>query len=130
MWSLSWASKRTGTLFPPVVGRFALDGTGTFHGDDEHDGHKVKVRLIWSGITVTTGVLRGRGRPVSPTGIGTSRVAHPDPAERPPGSMDLLGSTWPGLTRLSLIRKVLRVVVEPERFSGSRSRRYCGNQNS
>ncbi|MFI6731125.1 hypothetical protein [Streptomyces atratus] len=36
-------------------------GTGTFCGDDEHDGHKVKVRFIWSGITATTGVLRGRG---------------------------------------------------------------------
>ncbi|MCX5342049.1 hypothetical protein [Streptomyces atratus] len=45
-----------------MVGRFALDGTGTFCGDDEHDGHKVKVRFIWSGITATTGVLRGRGQ--------------------------------------------------------------------
>jgi hypothetical protein len=60
-WSMYWASKRTGTLFPPVVGRFALDGTG-IQGNDEHDGHKVKVRFIWSGITATTGVLRGRGQ--------------------------------------------------------------------
>ncbi|WP_026410970.1 hypothetical protein [Actinomadura oligospora] len=50
-WSLYWASKRTGTLFPPVIGRFGADGTGVFYGDDEHDGHKVKARFIWSGIT-------------------------------------------------------------------------------
>ncbi|MFC5663920.1 hypothetical protein ACFP3U_13115 [Kitasatospora misakiensis] len=53
-WSLYWASKRTGTLFPPVTGRFLPDGTGVFHGEDEHDGVKVKVRFIWSDITETT----------------------------------------------------------------------------
>lgn len=50
-WSLYWASKRTGTLFPPVTGRFDDDGTGVFYGDDEHDGRKVRVRFIWSAIT-------------------------------------------------------------------------------
>lgn len=54
LWSLYWASKRTGILFPPVTGRFGPDGTGTFHGDDEHDGRKVKVRFIWSEITETS----------------------------------------------------------------------------
>jgi len=49
-WSLYWASKRTGTLFPPVVGRFE-DGVGTFYGDDAHGGKPVRVRFIWSGIT-------------------------------------------------------------------------------
>lgn len=33
-----------------------------------------------------------------------------------------------GLTRLPRVRKVLRVVTEPVRFRGSRSRRECGNQ--
>ncbi|NUS17408.1 MAG: hypothetical protein HOY69_39455 [Streptomyces sp.] len=50
-WSLYWASKRTGTLFPPVTGRFGPDGTGVFLGDDEHDGRKVRVRFVWSDIT-------------------------------------------------------------------------------
>lgn len=50
-WSLYWASKRTGTLFPPVTGGFGPDGTGTFYGDDEHDGHKIRARFIWSDTT-------------------------------------------------------------------------------
>jgi hypothetical protein len=49
-WSLYWASKRTGTLFPPVTGRFA-GGTGEFYGDDTHNGKDVRVRFIWSDIT-------------------------------------------------------------------------------
>ncbi|MFJ3922082.1 hypothetical protein [Streptomyces sp. NPDC090022] len=49
-WSLYWASKRTGTLFPPVVGRFT-DGRGEFHGVDTHDGRPVRVRFVWSDIT-------------------------------------------------------------------------------
>ncbi|GIL31630.1 hypothetical protein [Actinocatenispora comari] len=52
-WSLFWSSKRTGTLFPPVVGRFGPDGTGVFHGDDTHDGRPVRVRFVWSEITAT-----------------------------------------------------------------------------
>ncbi|MEU3454903.1 hypothetical protein ABZ671_15070 [Micromonospora sp. NPDC006766] len=50
-WSLYWASKRTGTLFPPVTGRFGTDGTGVFRGDDEHDGRRIRARFIWSEIT-------------------------------------------------------------------------------
>lgn len=49
-WSLYWASERTGTLFPPVVGRFT-DGVGEFHGNDRHEGRNVRVRFLWSGIT-------------------------------------------------------------------------------
>jgi hypothetical protein len=52
-WSLYWSSKRTGTLFPPVVGRFGPDGVGVFHGDDTHDGRPVRVRFVWSEITAT-----------------------------------------------------------------------------
>ncbi|MET9320284.1 hypothetical protein ABZX75_08870 [Streptomyces sp. NPDC003038] len=47
-WSLSWASRRTGTLFPPVVGRFE-GGRGVFEGEDTHDGKAVRVRYVWSG---------------------------------------------------------------------------------
>ncbi|MDP9848368.1 hypothetical protein [Streptosporangium lutulentum] len=49
-WSLYWSSKRTGRLFPPVVGRFT-DGRGEFYGDDTHAGEAVRVRFVWSGIT-------------------------------------------------------------------------------
>jgi hypothetical protein len=52
-WSLYWASKRTGTLFPPVTGRFT-DGRGEFFGDDTHAGKDVRVRFVWSGITEHT----------------------------------------------------------------------------
>ena len=49
-WSLNWSSSTTGTLFPPVVGRFE-GGHGTFHGEDTHDGKDVRVRFVWSGIS-------------------------------------------------------------------------------
>ena len=49
-WSLYWASKRTGTLFPPVTGRFT-DGVGEFYGQDTYQGTPVRVRFLWSGIT-------------------------------------------------------------------------------
>jgi hypothetical protein len=52
-WSLYWASSTTGTIFPPVVGRFS-EGTGEFYGDDTHDGRPVRVRFLWSGITPTS----------------------------------------------------------------------------
>lgn len=46
-WSLYWASKRTGRLFPPVVGRWVGD-RGEFYGDDTHDDRPVRVRFIWT----------------------------------------------------------------------------------
>jgi hypothetical protein len=49
-WSLYWASKRTGTLFPPVVGGFA-DGIGEFLGEDTYNGVPIIARFRWSGIT-------------------------------------------------------------------------------
>ncbi|MCY0954836.1 hypothetical protein [Streptomyces sp. H27-S2] len=53
-WSLYWASGRTGTLFPPVVGRFDGD-RGVFEGEDTHDGKDVRVRYVWSGTSGTSG---------------------------------------------------------------------------
>ncbi|WP_433888757.1 hypothetical protein [Streptomyces sp. CA-111067] len=50
LWSLYWASKTTGTLFPPVTGRFA-GGRGEFSGEDSYEGKPVGVRFVWSGIT-------------------------------------------------------------------------------
>ncbi|MFJ9723582.1 hypothetical protein ACIRP3_12595 [Streptomyces sp. NPDC101209] len=49
-WSLNWSSSRTGTLFPPVFGRFEGD-RGEFYGDDTHDGKDVRVRFVWSGVS-------------------------------------------------------------------------------
>jgi hypothetical protein len=49
-WSLYWASRRTGTLFPPVTGQFS-GGIGEFYGDDSHHGTAVRVRFIWSDLT-------------------------------------------------------------------------------
>ncbi|MFF5448139.1 hypothetical protein [Streptomyces sp. NPDC012888] len=49
-WSLYWASRRAGVLFPPVTGRFE-DGRGVFHGEDTHDGEPVRVRFVYSDVT-------------------------------------------------------------------------------
>ncbi|MFC5785767.1 MULTISPECIES: hypothetical protein [Streptomyces] len=37
-----------------MTGRFDRDGRGVFEGDDTHDGKDVRVRFVWSGISVTT----------------------------------------------------------------------------
>ena len=52
-WSIWWASSATGTLFPPVVGRFE-NGRGDFYGDDTHEGRPIKAHFIWSEITSTS----------------------------------------------------------------------------
>jgi hypothetical protein len=52
-WSIYWASSRTGTLFPPVVGTFN-NGRGDFYGDDTHEGQPIKAHFIWSHITPTS----------------------------------------------------------------------------
>ncbi|MEU4834297.1 hypothetical protein [Streptosporangium sp. NPDC023615] len=49
-WSLYWSSSLTGTLYPPVVGRFT-GGRGEFYGDDTHEGKEVRTRFVWSDIT-------------------------------------------------------------------------------
>ncbi len=52
-WSLNWASSVSGTLFPPVFGRFEGE-RGEFYGDDTHDGKDVRVRFVWSGVSATS----------------------------------------------------------------------------
>jgi hypothetical protein len=49
-WSLYWAGKRTGTLFPAVTGAFK-DGTGEFFGEDTHNDVSVLARFRWTDIT-------------------------------------------------------------------------------
>ncbi len=45
-WSLHAASARSGSLFPPVVGRFDGDGRGEFFGEEEMDGRRIRVRFV------------------------------------------------------------------------------------
>jgi hypothetical protein len=52
-WSLYWANKRTGKLFPPVVGKLT-SGRGEFYGDDTHEGQPIRARFIWSDIATNT----------------------------------------------------------------------------
>ncbi|KMS76780.1 hypothetical protein ACM01_02745 [Streptomyces viridochromogenes] len=52
-WSLNWASSVSGTLFPPVFGRFE-GGRGEFYGDDTHDGKDIRVRFVWSGVSAAS----------------------------------------------------------------------------
>ncbi|MES5818981.1 hypothetical protein [Streptomyces sp. RG80] len=51
-WSLNWASSRSGSVFPPVYGRFEGD-RGEFYGDDTHEGKDVRVRFVWSDCSAT-----------------------------------------------------------------------------
>ncbi|WP_327004793.1 hypothetical protein OHA72_58850 [Dactylosporangium sp. NBC_01737] len=51
LWSLYWASSRTGLTLPPMVGRFGEDGRGVFSGDDVYDGVPIACNYIWSRIT-------------------------------------------------------------------------------
>jgi hypothetical protein len=53
-WSLNWVNGRDGRLTPPVTGRFGADGRGEFHGEDLHDGGRIRCRFIWSNITPTS----------------------------------------------------------------------------
>jgi hypothetical protein len=52
-WSIWWVDGRTMQLEPPVRGRFE-NGTGTFFGDDTIDGRPIRVRFVWSDITVSS----------------------------------------------------------------------------
>ena len=49
-WSIWWIDARSPGIGAPVHGSF-VDGVGTFHGDDVHDGRPVRVRFVWSDIT-------------------------------------------------------------------------------
>ncbi|GII02321.1 hypothetical protein [Planobispora takensis] len=49
-WSIHWINSTRGIDPVPMVGRFA-DGVGTFYADDTDEGHPIRVRFIWSGVT-------------------------------------------------------------------------------
>jgi hypothetical protein len=53
LWSLNFASSRTGTLSPPTVGRFE-NGRGEFHAEETLDGRAILVRFVISDITSTS----------------------------------------------------------------------------
>jgi hypothetical protein len=47
-WSIYWADTiRAGQLCPPMIGGFAGE-VGTFFGDEELDGQKVRCRFVWT----------------------------------------------------------------------------------
>jgi hypothetical protein len=51
LWSIYWASSRTGLLaLPPVTGWFD-GGVGRFYSPDVHEGRPIHVRYTWSRIT-------------------------------------------------------------------------------
>lgn len=53
-WTIYWISSRNPVMDSnPVIGSFS-NGIGEFFGDDQHEGRKIRVRYIWSGITSTT----------------------------------------------------------------------------
>ncbi|GCB44480.1 hypothetical protein [Streptomyces sp. NL15-2K] len=52
-WHLYWSPSQTGTLFPPVIGRFGADRRGEFQGDDTYRGEDVRVRYLWSVLSQT-----------------------------------------------------------------------------
>ncbi|NOT34493.1 MAG: hypothetical protein HOP12_10020 [Candidatus Eisenbacteria bacterium] len=59
-WSIYWLENRsggvdheTGSLLPPVVGRF-VDGVGVFEGREIYEGRPIVVRYRWSNITPAT----------------------------------------------------------------------------
>jgi hypothetical protein len=52
-WSLHFASRRSGVMSPPTIGRFR-NGRGEFYGREEFDGKPILVRFIISDITATS----------------------------------------------------------------------------
>jgi hypothetical protein len=53
LWSIYWMDSRNPTLDPPMVGKFS-DGRGLFYGDDSFEGRPIRVRFIWSPMTMRT----------------------------------------------------------------------------
>jgi len=52
-WRIHWASDRAGVLDPAVSGAFE-GGTGTFLGEDRHEGRPVRVRFLWNHSSANT----------------------------------------------------------------------------
>jgi hypothetical protein len=52
-WSIYWMDSRNPVLDPPVVGTFS-GGRGLFYGYDTFEGRPIRVRFIWSPVTLRT----------------------------------------------------------------------------
>ena len=50
-WCLYWSDDQSGTLFPPMIGKFR-DGIGEFYAQESHYHQTVLSRFIWSDITL------------------------------------------------------------------------------
>jgi hypothetical protein len=51
LWSLYWASSKTGISLPACVGRFGEDGRGVFTAEEKWQGRDITVRFLWHQIT-------------------------------------------------------------------------------
>jgi hypothetical protein len=52
-WSIYWADNDRAVLDPPVVGKFS-QGVGIFEGADTLEGKPIRMRFIWSKITLNS----------------------------------------------------------------------------
>ncbi|HET7433297.1 MAG TPA: hypothetical protein VFN10_01155 [Thermoanaerobaculia bacterium] len=53
VWRIYWADNTRCAFDPPMTGTFE-NGTGTFYGDDQHEGTPVRVRFFWTHETPQT----------------------------------------------------------------------------
>lgn len=53
-WNTYGLSRDSGTLEPPISGRFVSAGRGEFYGDDEEAGRPIKVRHLYLNLTPNT----------------------------------------------------------------------------
>jgi hypothetical protein len=49
-WSLYWANRKGGPIFPPQIGQFK-DGRGEFYAQDTLNGKLIFVRFVWTNMT-------------------------------------------------------------------------------
>jgi len=56
-WAIWWLDGRdpSGSLDPPMKGRFDNSGVGTFYADDTFKGKPIRVRFTWTHVTPTSG---------------------------------------------------------------------------
>src|SRR5207253_2339401 len=46
-WTIHWANSTTGTLDPPMTGRF-VNGRGEFYNQEAFEGRAIYVRFVWT----------------------------------------------------------------------------------
>ncbi len=52
-WSIWWFDGRSGTVDPPVQGKFE-NGIGRFYTEDQLRGRPIKIRFVWSDISANS----------------------------------------------------------------------------